>query len=286
MSNDKKKSFRIATWNLDHPNRRSIFAEQMKELENVHAEDGLPDILVLTETSPEADLSHMGYMGVSSLPYRPFKNSKRERNSSAIWSKWPIECALSTYDDETATCAKIKAPFGDILVYGTILTYDKDRWPDETGVRWSLHDREIKRQGGDWTQTHGSFPDERQGGDWNRIRSLFPDMPFVVAGDFNQVRDGKGTYYSPKGIGLLNTALERNNLTCLTYMDFGHDGQLTVNPFDDSKSYRHSVDHICVTEGRFDIKKVWAWDHFTVIQELSDHNGVCVDLVPRSEGKE
>ncbi|MFZ4539231.1 endonuclease/exonuclease/phosphatase family protein [Propionivibrio sp.] len=121
--------FRIATWNLDHPKHGNHFPEQMKKLAEISAH-----IVVLTETSPGADLSHLGYEGVSSLPYRPFKNSKKERNSSAIWSKWPIECALGTYDDETATCAMIKAPFGSLLVYGTILTWRNDRWPDETGA--------------------------------------------------------------------------------------------------------------------------------------------------------
>ncbi len=290
MTNNMSTTFRIATWNLDHPKHGNRFPEQMKKLEEVSAAGGFPDILVLTETSPGADLSYMGYVGVSSFPYRPLKNSKKERNSSAIWSKWPIECVLSTYDDETATCAKIKTSFGSLLVYGTILTYDKDRWPDETGARWSLHDREIERQGGDWNQIHGPFPDERQGGDWNRIRSLFPDVPFIVAGDFNQVRypekdlfsrKGKPLYYfSPKGRCLLNSALEKNNLTCLTEVDFGAERMLKPDPR--KGYYRHNVDHICVTAGRFDVQEVGAWDHFTKSHELTDHNGVFVDLAVSS----
>lgn len=248
-------TFRIATWNLDHPKRGNRLPEQMEELAKISA-----DIIVLTETSRGANLSHMGYAGVSSIPYLV---EKKERNSSAIWSKWPIECAISTYDDETATCAKIKAPFGNLLVYGTILTWKMDRWPDSNGALWSLHDKEI----------------ERQGDDWNRIRGLFPDVPLVVAGDFNQVRDGVGSYHSPKGIGLLDTELRRNNLHCETEVDFGAEGLLNVNPWNKrSETYRHNVDHICVTTGRFEAEPAGAWDHFTTSHELTDHNGVFVDL--------
>ncbi|MFZ4539232.1 hypothetical protein [Propionivibrio sp.] len=142
-----------------------------------------------------------------------------------------------------------------------------------------MHDREIERQGGDWKRLPVPFPDERQGGDWNRIRNLYSDLPFVVAGDFNQVRDGskKGTYFSPKGKTLLTTALEKNNLSCLTEDDFGKKGELTA--WDETEDYRHNVDHICVTMGCFKEQQSGAWNNFTDSHKLTDHNGVFVDLL-------
>ncbi len=258
MNNDTKTIFRIATWNLDHPKRANRLAEQMEKMVNISA-----DIIVLTETSPGADLSCIGYAGMSSPPYTA---GKKERNSSAIWSKWPIECKIRTDDDDNSTCVKIKSPFGSLLVYGTILTYHGDKGLDNNSKAWVEHDQEI----------------ERQGVDWLRIQGFSPHIPLIVAGDFNQARDTVGTYHSRNGIALLDEQLRRNNLSCLTDEDFGDKGKLTVSPWSKTGNYRHNVDHICVTMGRFEVQQVGAWDHFTTNQELSDHNGVFVDLAVRS----
>jgi endonuclease/exonuclease/phosphatase family metal-dependent hydrolase len=250
-------AFRIATWNIDHPKRANRLSEQLKQMAEISA-----DIIVLTETSPEADISHMGYEGMSSPPYPV---GKQERNTSAIWSIWPIESKISTDDDENSTCAKIKSPFGSLLVYGTILTYHGDKGLDNNSKAWVEHDKEI----------------DRQGVDWLRIQGLFPHVPLIVAGDFNQARDTVGTYHSPKGIALLDEQLRRNNLFCLTDEDFGAMGKLNVSPWSKTGAYRHNIDHICVTRGRFEVQQVGAWDNFTSSQELTDHNGVFVDLAVR-----
>jgi endonuclease/exonuclease/phosphatase family metal-dependent hydrolase len=107
-------------------------------------------------------------------------------------------------------------------------------------------------------------------------------VPFIVAGDFNQTRGASLAYRSVKGAELLDEQLKRNNLECLTEEDFGAEGKLSPDP---RKSYcRQNIDHICVTKGTFRVEKVGAWDHFTAKRELSDHNGVFVDLAPSSKG--
>lgn len=261
MNNDKSTTFRIATWNLDHPKRGNRLPEQLEKLAEISA-----DILILIETSPGADISHMGYAGMSSPPYQV---GKKERNTSAIWSKWPIE-KISTDDDENSTCAKIKSPFGSLLVYGTLLTYHGDKGSDGNSKSWVEHDKEI----------------ERQGDDWKRIQDLFQQVPLIVAGDFNQARDKVGRYHSPNGIAGLDKQLRLSNLVSLTDEDFGKEGKLTISPWSKTGEYRHNIDHICVTEGRFKVQQVGAWDHFTTSQELTDHNGVYVDLVLGSKGTE
>lgn len=254
MNNKKSTSLRIATWNLDQPKRKRLIPEQIEVIAKISA-----DIIVLTETCPEVDLSSMGYSGISSPPYLV---EKKERNSSAIWSKWPIECVINTDDDDNTTCAKITSPFGSLLVYGTILTYHGDKGLDGNSKPWVEHDNEI----------------ERQGNDWHRIQELFKRVPLIVAGDLNQARDGVGRYHSPDGIAHLDKQLRRNNLAPLTDEDFGKKCKLTVSPWSKTGDYRHNVDHICVTLGRFEVQQVDAWDHFTTSQELTDHNGVFVDL--------
>ena len=243
-------TFRIATWNLDHASRSNRPIQAQKEQINKIG----ADVLILTETCSDVELSDLYASSASSNPNR------YQKHYSAIWSHWPLLQRFETYDDETATCVRVESPFGDLLIYGTILTYAGDKGPEGSSGHWIEHHNEIAKQGEDWT----------------RIQKLTQGIPFIVAGDFNQARDGRGQYHSSKSIELLNSQLQRNSLACLTDEDFGENGKLRPDP---RKGYcRHNIDHICVTKGAFQIEKVGAWDHFTDIQELSDHNGVFVDL--------
>ena len=133
-----------------------------------------------------------------------------------------------------------------------------DRGPDGTAENWVEHHKAI----------------EAHGNDWARLRALDRSRPLVVAGDFNQTRDGSRKYCSDRSIDLLNTQLERNNLICVTDKDFGRDGQLNVDPR--KGYYRHNIDHVCLTAS---LKAVNAdaWDHFSETQEFSDHNGAFVE---------
>ena len=217
-------------------------------------------MMVLTETCTKVDLSCIGYEGRASAP------NKYGKNYSAIWSKWPMGEVFDTYDAQTATCAMVTGPLGPMVIYGTILTYRGDRGPDGDSGSWAEHHKEILRQGEDWL----------------RIQSLAEGIPLIVAGDFNQSRDGSSWYRSPQGIVLLDDQLARNNLTSLTDEDFGANVKLQADP---KKGYcRHNIDHVCVTQGRFHVEQVGAWDHFTAGGELSDHNGVFVELVAANRG--
>jgi hypothetical protein len=83
---------------------------------------------------------------------------------------------------------------------------------------------------------------------------------------------------------MLDAQLARNDLECVTDEDFGAKGKLGVDP---KKGYhRHNVDHICLTASSLRAVETGAWDHFTSEQELSNHNGVFVDLAWRSQSGE
>lgn len=242
---------RLATWNLDHASNGSRpIQAQIEAITNVGA-----NILVLTETCESVNLSAL-------YPYyEASTTNKYGKNYSAIWSRWPVVQRIRTYDDETAVCTLLDTPIGNLLIYGTILTYHADKGSQGTSRKWEEHNKEITRQGDDWY----------------RLQSLTKDVPMIVAGDFNQTRDGSGKYCSPNGIQLLDEQLNRNSLFCVTDEDFGKNGKLRPDPI--KGCYRHNIDHICITKNQFDIERVGAWDHFVGSHELSDHNGVFVDLV-------
>lgn len=266
MINNFGRSIRIATWNLERPKfngwkKNPLIREKIRDID--------ADIWVLTETNasivPESKSDpQAGYVAVASLPdtLHSLGTFSRGENCSTIWSRFGVNRTIKTFDAGTAVCAEVNTPLGPVLVYGTILTYHGDRGPKQNSKLWEEHEKEIQRHGDDWCQ----------------VRGLVSNTALIVAGDFNQTRDGSGTYCSPNGIALLNEQLSRNKLTCLTDEDFGAKGKITVSPWSRTGTYRHNIDHIAVSEGYFDVVNVGAWDHFTTDQELTDHNGVFVDL--------
>jgi endonuclease/exonuclease/phosphatase family metal-dependent hydrolase len=115
---------------------------------------------------------------------------------------------------------------------------------------------------------------ERQAQDWRTLRELHPHAALVVAGDFNQDRDGSGWYGTRRGRDLLSRALEGANLACVTDEDVVASGKLRAS---------HLVDHIAVCRrwsAGFDAHlSCWEKTDQDGVR-LSDHPTVVVDLVP------
>ncbi len=113
---------KIATWNLARVQSKykiPVILEKIKEID--------ADILILTETSTAIDLSE-DYFGVQSIPLPTdglfdtvYYN--RGENRTAIWSKYPIVENISTSNDYTNTCAKLKTPFGNFIFYAAIIGF-------------------------------------------------------------------------------------------------------------------------------------------------------------------
>lgn len=247
---------RIATWNLDHASNSSRpIAAQIEQITEVVG----ADILVLTETCHQVDLHDAGYRCVT-----PHRKNKHGKYWSTIWSKLSVSHQIDCYDNEMAVCAQIESPDGDLIVYGTIITWMNDPGtdPNKKSSPWAEHEKSIV--------DHGA--------DWRTIQGQYPGIPFVVMGDFNQTRDGASRgYRSPSGIQLLNDQLDRNQLECITEEDFGAKGKLTPDP-KNKGLYRHNVDHICVSRSRFAVERVGVWDHFSEKTYWSDHNGIYAEL--------
>lgn len=246
---------RVATWNLDHASNSSRPIDlQIQQIRSI-----APDILVLTETCDGVDLAPFGYTAALT------ERNKFQKYWSVIWSKYLSLKTIPTYDPETAVCAEIDTPLGRIIVYGTIITYFGDAGSDGKSPYWYEHHKAIGQHGDDWSKI------------------FFEDygcrLPLIVAGDYNQPRDGSKYNRSKDGLNikLLDEQLERNQLACLTSEDFRLAGKLSVDPV--KKFVRSNIDHICATRDAFRVCSIGAWDHFTKdIVFMSDHNGVYVDL--------
>lgn len=261
IDNIENDTFRIANWNLERPKHGSKKTELA--LEKINSIDA--DILILTETSDAINLEPK-YMSVVSDSFARTPNEQW----ITIWSKWYVKEQIDTFDPKRTTCALIDSPFGDLIVYGTIIPYHMagvsgERYEFSGYKPWQLHEEDIVRQSEDW----------------KKIISDNPKVPFVLAGDFNQTRDNLTYGYGTKtGRSLLTQKLKELGLSCLTGIDFSETGQLSIDK--KKGKVRRNIDHICVSSDwltKLKKHEVGAWDHFDDTGfYLSDHNGVFLDF--------
>jgi hypothetical protein len=113
---------------------------------------------------------------------------------------------------------------------------------------------------------------ERQAEDWRALRKLHPGAPLVVAGDFNQDRDGSGWYGTHRGRDLLTQALDDVNLTCVTAEDVVAIGKLRAS---------HLIGHLALCT-RWNISpdiRLTCWEQTDPDgTHLSDRPTVAIDL--------
>jgi endonuclease/exonuclease/phosphatase family metal-dependent hydrolase len=213
------------------------------------------DLWVVTET-------HLGYAPSAKHQHSVFSPPHPERRPeperwASIWSRWPITLVAAPAPHPRGSVAGLVAtPGGPVLVYGTVLAWaNEPRHDDGRSARmWEVHLAEIDRQGAEWAQ----------------LRSAYPEIPMVVAGDFNQVRDGSGWYGTRATRDRLTDALSRAGLVCATDLDVVSAGLLEAH---------HLIDHICVTPDLAKDATVHCWEaRDDAGQRLSDHPTVAVDL--------
>ncbi len=236
---------RIATWNLERP-RSGSAAKNKAILDQLIAIDA--DVWVLTETSDAIKLS--GYFAASSPPVSGYHAAGA--NFTTVLSRWPIGCRLPTQSSSLSVCVEVAAPTGPCLVYGTIMPYANYRGADGQSKRSVEHCRSIS--------AHQA--------DWKRLRAEFPAHSIVVAGDFNQSRDGSGWYEDAESARALSAALAECGLACSTQEDFRRSFGLD----------RAAIDHVCIGGPLGAISaRVEAWPGTTAGGlRVSDHNGVLV----------
>jgi endonuclease/exonuclease/phosphatase family metal-dependent hydrolase len=244
---------RIATWNVERPKPTGwrVPPAQLRRMAEVDA-----DIWVLTEThvdhAPSADHAHSVFS-----PPHDVRRPNRER-WTGIWSRWPLTQITDPAAHRRGTVAAIvEAPSGRLVVYGTVIAWANEPLHDDGSKArmWDVHRTEIERQGAEWVV----------------LRTAYPTLPMVVAGDFNQDRDGSGWYGTHGVRAQLGEWLDRSGLVCVTDMDVVTSGLL--------KSH-HLVDHICTTADVAERVKVRCWESVDETrQRLSDHPTVAIDFV-------
>ena len=236
---------RIATWNLERPRPRGVAKNSAirAQIDRIDA-----DLWVLTETSQA--VTPPGYSVASSPPVPDYHGPGE--NYTTVLSRWPIKQRLPTWQPALSVCVEVVSPFGSCLVYGTIITYANYRGPEGRSKRWEEHRKAIAAH--------------RE--DWRRLRAAFPTHAIVVAGDFNQSRDGSGWYEDATSVEALTETLDHCELACVTQQNFRE-----VYGLD-----RATIDHICLG-GPFRHKPLQgdAWSGTTIdMLRMSDHNGVVV----------
>ena len=255
--------YKISTWNLERPSPNS--KKTGLAIKKILEENS--DIIVLTETSNAVDLKSVYPFSISTESY--------ERTPSeqwvTIWSKWKIIEQLKTIDNKRTVCGIVEAPFGRIILYGTIIPY---HMAGVSGVRygnlnyksWEYHEKDLYNQSENWSQLIHE----------NR------DLPLIVAGDFNQTRFNNIGYGTKKVREILTELLQKNEMSCITEIDFSKD-YLTEDP--KKGKTRNNIDHICVSNSLMSNLKnynVGAWNHFTEDGKyMSDHNVVYFQFEPK-----
>lgn len=227
------RTLTIATWNLNRP-----AATPNVRTQAMHAQIAAvqADIWVLTET--HANLILPGYQSLAT----PNVGHKSQGLTTAmLWVRedWGMETidvfpdlpeheepmrtwpsfTVSSRDTAPAVCAIIKTPTGNIMVYGTVMTYFGDRGPWGTSP---FNHEQLQA-----TQAHHC--------DWHRLRKAYGELPFIVAGDFNATCDERN-YPSKQICTALRTAITANRLHCLTS--------------------KHWIDHICISCEHYESSEV------------------------------
>ena len=250
--------YKIATWNVERPKKGT----QKTALTIAKIEEFNADVLVLTENATSISLTELYPFSVHSLAYE----RTPEEHWVSIFSKWQITDQIQTFDNYRTACAVIKAPFGDITVFGTIIPYHQAgvsgiRYGNLGYKQWEYHEKDL----------------HQQAKDWDRITKKTQN-PLWVMGDFNQSRYNHQGYGTEKVRQLLSDYLKKLNLTCVT------EGDLSpfLHPDPIKNKIRNNIDHICISNSFIKGMKAYqvgAWDHFNEEGKfMSDHTGVFISF--------
>ncbi|WP_179228297.1 endonuclease/exonuclease/phosphatase family protein [Leptolyngbya ohadii] len=231
---------KIATWNVNRP-KQGGWKNNPTILTKIR--EVAADIWILTETNCVISPGE----SYQSIATQPDPSHSAGENCTTIWSHYPIKQTLATKDSQIAVCAEVDLgnSIDPLLVYGTIITWAHDGVLSKEATMWQRHYESIAWHSEDWAK-------------------LSQDVPFCVAGDFNEALSEPYCYGTQQGRTLLNEALERSNLVCVTA----------------GSELGYNIDHICLSAdwaGRvMDVEK---WQAFREDgKPVSDHCGITVTL--------
>ncbi len=251
--------YKILNWNVEKPRKWS----KKTRLAQQKILDYDADIVILTESSKWINLN-------TNYPFRlhstPFDRVPDEYWVS-IWSKWKIKTPIKTFAPRRTACGIVETPFGEIIIYGTIIPYHMagvkgQQYGKVSYKAWEFHEKDLYKQAKDW----------------NNIQNNHPNLPFFVIGDFNQTRYENKGYGTKKVRKILTKQLEKLNLDCITAIDLSD----YLLPDPKTGRTRRNIDHICVSTSfvqKIQYYKIGAWNHFDENNNrMSDHNAIFMEF--------
>jgi len=173
---------KIATWNLERPNKSANRNQSIVDcLTKIDA-----DILILTETNEIIDLGcTYNYFHTAKLGGPYYKEGERR---TSIYTKYNLIGGIKTFREDTAICLQLKTPLGDLAVYGTVIGIHGNR---RQSFKTDLDEQLL---------------------DFNRIAET---NCFCICGDLN-MSFSDNYYYTREGRQKLVTSFEKLNLIILT----------------------------------------------------------------------
>jgi hypothetical protein len=176
---------------------------------------------------------------------------------TTIWTRWPIARRLDTAEPVRTVGIEVSAPFGPLLVYGTVLPWGTDPGPDPGSPArgWAEMDRVLPIQLAEW----------------RALRTAHPEVPLVVAGDLDMNLGGPHYYGTARCRRALLGALPELGLACASTHERIPAGALHHPP----------IDHVLVPEG-WTTRVVSAWEGTQAGARLSDHSGMVVEAELRA----
>lgn len=174
---------KIATWNIERLQKRKN-KEIIQAIKQIQA-----DILILTEASDLIDLSDdYPFNSKTILLQNSNNNYRTDERRVFIYSKYPISQTIKTYDERTSCCAEIETPFGNLIIYGTIIGI--------YGNRRKCFLEDLEKQLID-------------------INKISQSTNFCLAGDLN-ISFSDNYYFTTIGREKLNDVFSKNNLINVT----------------------------------------------------------------------
>lgn len=255
-------TLRIATWNLNRPfyKKSGYIRDGLKIALQRYAKSA--DILVLTET--DIQLKPEGYTVAAESRYTSVDGHEETERWVSIWIKTNSNCVfiekIDTIDVERTSCARVSVQEMSVLIYGTVLPWQSDKWHgfDETrAFRAALM---------------------LQSAEWRYLKDKY-SLPMIVAGDFNQDLWNEHYYGNAKNKELLKNLLDWCDLDWGKGEDPVAKITLKENRACINEDEQHaSIDHICISE-HFNIVNKECWPRTDVSgKQLTDHFGSLLDV--------
>ncbi|MDL2232514.1 endonuclease/exonuclease/phosphatase family protein [Ruminococcaceae bacterium OttesenSCG-928-L11] len=173
---------KIATWNIE----RLRYKNKLEEITG-HCEQSAADILVLTEFDTQLRLNYKSCH--STLPLHDTKLYKPSERRVQIYTNYNLVAKHPTFDEQTATCVEVEAPFGSLLVYGAII--------------------------GIFGNRNASFSEDLACITKDVALLAKSKKPLLICGDYNMTFSDN-YYFTARGREMIEEMLLTNGLTLLT----------------------------------------------------------------------